>query len=134
MRRSLLANMLGLNMLFLIPSRGKNVHPLNTVQQHYRWCGGHRWQLGGQSHQPPPCCQFTPGVGETECEIWEEHQVAPGLGASCLALKQRRRGSTGWWAASRDSGNQPSENSATQLKVKSGCSLKQLSNLCGGDS
>lgn len=63
--------------------------------------------------------------GGTECEnCWEEHQVMPGLDASCLALKHR--------AASRDSRNQPSENSATQLKTR--VIFRTTLKLCGGDS
>lgn len=92
---------------------------------------------GGSVPAPPPCCQFTPGAGETlsvetagkNIRSW----IMPGLGASCLVLKCRCRGSPGRWAASRNSRNLPSEVSATRLKVKSGCSEK-LSNLCGGGS
>lgn len=75
--------------------------------------------------------------GDTEHEnCWGERQVMDHARAGCLmpGFETQMQREQGRCAASRDSRNRPSEDSAMQLKVKSGCSLKKPSNLCGGDS
>lgn len=89
--------------------RGKMCIPWTLASSTTDGVGGTDGDCGGQSQQPPPYCPLTPGAEN----CWEDHQVMPGLGASPGFEMQREQG------PSRDSRNQPSENShAVKRKIR----------------